>query len=248
MERVQRINGFGTHEVDPASNLDYHVRNNDQRIPTAIPSVRYIPMEEVKYKLDNEYVPTLNNYQMWNGELVVTPIKRIPLDDDFGWTELREKTRNTVHDAMIPAAGFYFMHADTMPDLQIKIINSTPKVMGLAHQERNKGVFDGTNMQIIYNLASKCYEFTTANFVYPAADPTHALVGCKHDTKVIIWSEEFSKKRNAKGQDLIDKLIALKMITSAEIKKIELDYKIISKWSHVAELIISFSDALEFLE
>ena len=80
-------------------------------------------MEEVKYKLDNEYVPTLNNYQMWNGELVVTPIKRIPVDDDFGWTELREKTRNTVHDAMIPAAGFYFLHADTMPDLQIKIIN-----------------------------------------------------------------------------------------------------------------------------
>lgn len=88
MERVQRVNGFGIHEVDPANNLDYHVRNNDRRIPTAIPSVRYAPLEEVKFKLDNNYVPTMNNYQMWNGKLVVTPIQRTPVDDDFGWTEL----------------------------------------------------------------------------------------------------------------------------------------------------------------
>ena len=30
----------------------------------------------------------MNNYQMWNGKLVVTPIQRTPVDDDFGWTEL----------------------------------------------------------------------------------------------------------------------------------------------------------------
>lgn len=248
MERVQRVNGFGTHEVDPASNLDYHVKNNDRRIPTAIPSVRYIPMEEVKFKLDNHYIPTMNNYQMWNGELVVTPIQRTSIDEDFGWSELREKTRNVAHDMIIPSAGFYFMHADTMPDLQVKIINATPKVMGLAHQERNKGIFDGTSMQIMYNVAAKSIEFTTANFVFPSADPTFALVGCKHDTKVMIWSEEFTKRRNAKGQDLIDKLKDLKMITSTDIKKIELNYKVVSKWSHVAEVILSFNDALDFLE
>lgn len=148
----------------------------------------------------------------------------------------------------IPSAGFYFMHADTMPDLQIKIINSTPKVMGLTHQERSKGVFDGTNMQIMYNVAAKSIEFTTANFVFPSADPTFALVGCKHDTKVVIWSEEFTKRRNAKGQDLIDKLKDLKMITCIEIKKIELNYKVVSQWSHVAEVVISFCDTLDFME
>ena len=205
-------------------------------------------MEEVKFKLDNNYIPTLNNYQMWNGELLVTPIQKVPVDNDFGWTELREQTRNSVHDAIIPAAGFYFMHADTMPDLQIKIVNSTPKVMGLAHQERNKGAFDGTNMQIMYNLASRSIEFTTANFVFPAADPTHALVGCKNDSKIMIWSKDFTKRRNAKGQDLIDKLKELKMITSVEIKEIELNYRVVSKWSHVAEVIIGFHDTLEFME
>ena len=248
MERVQRVNGFGTHEVDPANNLDYHVRNNDKRVPTVIPSVRFLPMEEVRYKLDNDYIPTMNNYQKIDGEVIVTPITRTPVDKDFGWVELKEKTRNIAHDTIIPAAGFYFAHADTMPDLQIKIINSTPKVMGFAHQERNKGVFDGTNLQIIYNLAAKSIDFTTANFVFPSVDPTAAIVGCKHDTETTIWSEEFSTRRNALGQDLIDKLKEKKMIKNMEVKMIKLKYKVISKWSHVAEIIISFNDTLEFLE
>ena len=54
-------------------------------------------------------------------ELVkVTPITRTPVDDDFGWTSLKEQTGNRVHDTMIPSSGFYFKNADTMPDQSCK--------------------------------------------------------------------------------------------------------------------------------
>ena len=181
-------------------------------------------------------------------ELKVTPIPRESIDNDFSWSELREMTRNTVHDVTIPSAGFYYKHADVMPDIHIKLVNATPKVMGFKAQERNKGAFDSTNMQTMYNTASKAIEFTTAHFVVPAVDPTFALVGCKKDFKTIIWSEEFDRRKNAKGQDLIDKVKMLGMTNNMQVKKIHLDYKATSKWTHTVEIIFEFNDELEFLE
>lgn len=247
MERVQRVEGFGVPEEDPETGLEYHVKNNDKREPTAIPAIRYLPLEPVQYKMDNHYVPCYNNYKMVDGELVVTPIQRTTVDEDLGWHELKEKTRNLVHDTVIPAAGFFFKFAEMMPDLQIKIVNADPKIMGLKHQERNKGVFDGTNLQIVYNMAAKAINFGTSNFVYPAMDPTFAIVGCRNDTQVTIWSKDFPNRRNAKGQDLIKKMRELGMITSTKIDKIVLNYKIQSKWSHTAEIIIDFHDSCDHM-
>ena len=247
MERVQRVEGFGVPEQDPATGLDYHVKDNEQRMPTAIPAIRFLPLEEVQHRLNNDYRPNYNNYRMVNGKLEVTPIQRIPVDDDLGWQELKEMKRNLVHDTIIPAAGFYFEFAEMMPDLQIKLINNNPKILGLKHQERNKGVFDGTNLQIIYNLAAKAINFTTANFIFPSMDPTFALVGCKQNTKVTIWSKEFPNRKNAKGQDLINKMRELGMISTTKVDKIVLDYKIMSKWTHTAEIIMDFHDSCDYM-
>ena len=41
MERVQRVKGYGNLETDPATNLDYHVEDDDQGKPNCIPAVRY---------------------------------------------------------------------------------------------------------------------------------------------------------------------------------------------------------------
>ena len=247
MERVQRVDGFGVLEEDPATGLEYHVRNNNRGIPTVIPAVRFWPMEDARYRLDENYVPNYNNYRIVDGEVEITPIQRILVDADLGWTELKEKTRNLVHDAVIPAAGYHFDFAEMMPDLQIKLINNNPKLMGLKHQERNKGVFDGTNFQIMYNTAAKAINFGTDNFVFPSADPTFALIGCKQDTFLTIWEKGATKKQNAKGQDLIEKMKALGMIKSTEIDKITMNYKIVSKWTHVVEIIIEFNDSCDYM-
>ena len=252
MERVRRVQNFGVPETDPGTNLDYFVADNGQKEPTAIPAIRFRPLEEVQHKLSNEYIPCYNDYQMvkdgqeW--KLKVTPKIRTPIDIDFGWSELCEMTRNTVHDCLIPSAGFYFAHADVMPDLHIKLVNCTPKVMGFKPQERNKGVFDKANIQILYNQAAKAIDFTTENFVVPAIDPTFALVGCKNNFTQVIWTEEADAKSNAKGQDTINKAKQLGMIISSNIKKVTIDYKATSKWTHTVEIIFAFQDDLAFLE
>ena len=257
MERVRRVNGFGTHEVDPENNADYHVSDENRatdgiRRVTAIPAVRFHPLEEIQNRLDNNYIPVYNEYKRvkvgQNWEVKVTPKPRIPIDIDFGWHELCEQTRNVVHDATIPSAGFFFKHADVMPDLQIKLVNSTPKVMGFKPQERNKGVFDRANMQIMYNQAGKAINFTANHFVFPAIDPTFALVGCKDSFIQEIWNHNKSPRENATGQDFIDKIKQLGMIISSNIKDITLNYKVISKWTHTAEIVIQFIDEYEFME
>ena len=251
MEGVRRVSGFGTAETDPETGLEYHVESSSQRIPTAVPAIRYHPLEEVKNKLDNNYVPCYNNYKMvkkgqtW--ELEVTPINRIPADLDFGWRELCEMTRNTVHDAIIPSAGKYFKHGNVLPDLHIKLVNSTPKVMGFKPQERNKGVFDRTNFQILYNQASKAVDFGTNHFVYPSMDPTFALVGCNHDFEKTIWTKEWDARQNAKGQDLINMASQLEMIISKNLETVKIVYRATSKWTHSVELIMAFTDEFDFM-
>ena len=252
MEGVRRVEGFGFPEIDPETGLLYHVQANNRRIPTAIPAIRFKPLEEVKYKLDNDYVPTYNNYQMVKKgdgeELKVTPITREAIDNDFSWSELREMTRNTVHNVLIPSAGFYYKHADVMPDINIKMVNATPKVMGFKAQERNKGAFDATNMQIMYNTAAKAIDFTPDHFVVPAVDPTFALIGCKNSFKKVIWSEDFDKRENAKGQDLIELIKGLGMTNNMKTRKIQIDYKATSKWTHTVEIIFEFVDELEYMD
>ena len=120
--------------------------------------------------------------------------------------------------------------------------------MGFKRQERNKGCFDGYNLQAAYNEAGKSINFSSSSsFVYPSIDPTAALIGSRRSFTTEIFNKEWSKTQNRKGNDFIEKLKQMGMIGSLPIQKINLDYQVISKWSHCAEMVILFEDTYEFM-
>lgn len=134
MENVNRVRGYGVYEEDPQTGRGYFTQDDRNGIPNAVPAIRMMPLKplgDVTNKIRNpEYKPTMNNYvevKKSNGTSLVRviPIEKpqmVPMENDFGWTEISESRRHTNHSALIPSAGHHFKFGKVLPDLLMKVV------------------------------------------------------------------------------------------------------------------------------
>ena len=101
-------------------------------------------------------------------------------------------------------------------------------------------------MQDVYNSVCKLQNYNeNTNFLYPAIKPDAALIGWNKNHHSHIWPRHGSMK--AEADQVIRKMIENKMIRNASIKKVTFDYKIVSEWTHVAEIIVEFSACTNYV-
>ena len=92
---------------------------------------------------------------------------------------------------------------------------------------------------LCYNLIP----FQDQNYVFPSIHPGHALYGWKKSTKITLFPNEDPRK----DEEVLKILTEMKekgLISHVEINQMELHYHAISKWSHVAEIIIEFKNVV----
>lgn len=131
-----RIKGYGFYDEDPRTGRGYYTKDDKKGVPNAVPAVRMarVPLGDVTNRIQSDYRPTLNDYVQIktkdNVELVrVIPKdpendpELVPVELDFGWTELSESRRNTNHSALIHSAGHFISFGKLLPDLLIKMVS-----------------------------------------------------------------------------------------------------------------------------
>ena len=111
-------------------------------------------------------------------------------------------------------------------------------------QRRNDKDFNRENLQWLYHTL--CYNvipFQAQNFVFPSIRPNYALYGWKKSTKMTLFPNEDPEKHE-EMTNIFSELKKKGLFSHTEVKQLELHYHAISKWSHVAEIIVEFKNAL----
>ena len=111
-------------------------------------------------------------------------------------------------------------------------------------RQRNKMDFDRDNLQWLYHRI--CYEmipFQVNNFVYPAIKPNYALMGWENSTKIKLFPNE-DKEKEKEMVKIFKELKEKGLFSHVEVKNMMLHYHAVSKWSHIAELIVEFRNVV----
>ena len=115
--------------------------------------------------------------------------------------------------------------------------------MGFTKHLRNSGPFEPSAIQQIYDLVGRSLPFDAdENFVYPSKLVDGIMLGWENEKKIQIWPNNISKELEKEADKIIKMLKDKEMVTSTPIIKINLDYKIISKETHIAEISFYFED------
>ena len=105
---------------------------------------------------------------------------------------------------------------------------------------RNEMNFSRDNLQWLYHrICHEMIQFQAHNFVYPAVKPNYALVGWEASTKIKLFPNEDVNK-NDEMKKIFNELKEKGLFSHVEVKGMELHYHAVSKWSHIAELIVEF--------
>ena len=110
--------------------------------------------------------------------------------------------------------------------------------------KRNKKDFDQKNLQWLYHEI--CYNlipFEAQNFLFPAAEPNYALYGWKKSMKTTLFPN-VDPRKNEKIEKIFDELKKRGLVSHVKIAEMELHYHAASQWSHVAEIIVEFENAI----
>ena len=117
--------------------------------------------------------------------------------------------------------------------------------MGFKKNFRNKGAFESSTIQEIYNQICKSIEYDAeTNFVYPSKLVDGALYGWTENKSFKIWPRGPHSKHKKEAEDVIGLLMAKNMINTTPIESIALEYKATTKDTHVAEIKIKFEDSI----
>ena len=120
--------------------------------------------------------------------------------------------------------------------------------MGFTRHLRNNGPFVPSAIQEVYDLVGRSLPFDAdENFVYPSKLVDGIMLGWENEKKIQIWPNKSCKVMEKEADKIVKMLKDKEMVNSTPIEKIMLDYKIISKETHVAEISILFEDSYSLM-
>ena len=160
---------------------------------------------------------------------------------NFGWSEIKENTRQISHVTTIPSAGTNFKYGPTLPDLSIRVTNVPDTVFGFTHASRNYGPYCPSALQELYHTICGTIDYDVDNnYVFPCILPQGAMYGWKDNFNMKIWPRNGNKKEAA--DKIVEFMKKRKMITGVKLVKIMLNYKAVCKTAHLAEINVHFED------
>lgn len=86
-------------------------------------------------------------------------------------------------------------------------------------------------------------QFQVHNFVFPAIKPNYALLGWEHSTEINLYPNE-DENKNGTMERIFKELKEKGLFSHVEVKNMKLHYHAVSKWSHIAELIVEFRNVV----
>ena len=117
--------------------------------------------------------------------------------------------------------------------------------MGFKKNFRNKGAFESSSIQEVYHQICRSISYDEeTNFVYPSKLVDGALYGWNKNANFKIWPRNSNSSHKLEAEEVIGILMAKDMISTTPIEAITLEYKAVSKETHIAEIKIKFADAV----
>ena len=111
-------------------------------------------------------------------------------------------------------------------------------------QRRNGVNFNRENLQWLYHrICHDVIPFQENNFVFPAIRPNYALIGWEASIKIDLFPNTDANK-NEEMKKIFNELKEKRLFSHVEVKKMQLHYHVVSKWSHIAELIVEFRNVV----